>query len=128
MNTTLANWTPVDWVATAFVAVGFVLHTYINAVEAESFWVPFWLFSLSPYFAGAVILVRFRHAHATIGALAIPVLVDLFAFHNVFVAPGSSTAPLVMLFTPLWNLFVFVPVGAAIGRWVRNRLDEASVS
>jgi hypothetical protein len=127
-RSTFADWKPVDWVATAFVAFGFVLYTYVHAVEAESFSVQFWLFSLSPYIAGTVILVRFRHAHATIGALAVPVLVDLFAFHEVFVAPDSSTASLLMLFTPLWNLFLFVPVGAAVGRWVRNRLDEASVS
>lgn len=125
---TFADLKPVDWVAATFVAFGFLLHTYIHAVEAEFFSIAFWLFSLSPYIAGAIILVRFRHAHATIGALSIPIVFDIFAFREVFVSPGSSTAPLILLFAPLWNLFLFVPVGAAIGRWVRNQLEEAARS
>lgn len=55
------------------------------------------------------------------GALAVPVLIDLMTFFSVFVSPQGSTAGLAMLFTPLWNLLVFVPLGAAVGRWVRNR-------
>jgi hypothetical protein len=106
------------------VAFGFVFHTYVYAVEAEWFSVPFWLWSLSPYIVATVFLVRFRHAHATIGALAVPVLVDLMTFHSVFISPQSSTAGLAMLFAPMWNLFLFVPLGAAVGRWVRNRSDE----
>lgn len=117
---------PVDWVAASFVAFGFVLHTYIHAVEAEQFSIYFWLFTMSPYIAAAVILVRFRHAHATIGALVVPIVVDLLTFHDVFVAPTGSTAGLAYIFTPLWSLFVFVPIGAAIGRWVRNRLERSA--
>jgi hypothetical protein len=112
---------PIERIATSLIAFGFVLHTYEHTIEAERFLVAFWLWSLSPYIVATIILARFRHAHAAIGALAIPILLDLMTFFSVFVSPQSSTAGLAMLFTPLWNLLVFVPLGAAVGRWVRNR-------
>lgn len=108
-------------IATSLIAFGFVLHTYEHTVEAERFSVAFWLWSLSPYIVATMILVRFRNAHAAVGALTVPILLDLMTFFSVFVSPQSSTAGLAMLFTPLWNLLVFVPLGAFMGRWVRNR-------
>ena len=118
---------PIERVATSLIAFGLVLHTYEHAVEAERFSVGFWLWSLSPYVVATIILVRFRNAHAATGALAIPVLLDLMTFFSIFVAPQSSTAGLGMLFTPLWNLLLFVPLGAAVGRWVRNQSSEDAV-
>jgi hypothetical protein len=117
----LESMRPIERVATSLIAFGVVLHTYEHAVEAEWGSVAFWLWSLSPYIVATIILVRFRHAHAATGALAVPVLLDLMTFFSVFVSPQGSTAALAMLFTPLWNLLVFVPLGAAVGRWVRNR-------
>jgi hypothetical protein len=112
---------PIERVATSLIAFGVVLHTYEHAIEVERFSVAIWLWSLSPYIVATKILVRFRHAHAATGALAVPVLLDVMTFFSVFVSPKGSTAGLAMLFTPLWNRLVFVPLGAAMGRWVRNR-------
>lgn len=111
-------------VATSLIAFGFALHTYEHTVEAERFSVAFWLWSLSPYIVAAIILARFRNAHAAVGALTVPILLDLMTFFSVFVSPQSSTAGLAMIFTPLWNLLVFVPLGAFMGRWVRNRAAD----
>lgn len=111
-------------VAASLIAFGFVFHTYVHAIEAQTFSVAFWLWSLSPYIVATIILVRFRHAYAATGALVIPILLDFMTFHSIFISPQSSTAALGMLFTPLWNLLLFVPMGAAVGRWVRNQSNE----
>jgi hypothetical protein len=111
---------PIECIATALIAFGFILHTYEHMIEAERFSVALWLWSLAPYIVATIILVRFRHAHAATGALVVPIPLDLMTFFSVFVSPQSSTAGLAMLFTPLWNLLMFVPLGAAVGRWVRN--------
>jgi hypothetical protein len=81
----LESMKPIERVATSFIAFGFVLHTYEHAVEAEQFSVAFWLWSLSPYVAATIVLVRFQHAHAAVGALTVPILLDLMTFFSVFV-------------------------------------------
>jgi len=109
---------PIDRVAMSFVAFGFLFHTYIHVAKAEWFSVGFWLWAVSPYLVALIILLRFRNAHATIGALVFPIVVDMAMYHSVFVSPRGSTAGLGMLFAPLWNLVLFVPLGAFAGRWV----------
>ncbi len=109
-------------VAYALLLYGVVLQTYTHAFRADSFSIVWWLWSLGPYFAGAVILFLLKRPHATVGALVVPALLDAGNFYSVFIHPESSTAALGMLFVPLWNLVAFVPIGGAIGWWVGNRI------
>jgi hypothetical protein len=108
--------------AYALLLYGAVLHTYTHVSSAASFSVGWWLWSLSPYIAGALILILFKRPHATVGALVIPALLDAGNYYSVFIRPESSTAGLGMLFIPFWNLVVFVPIGAAIGWFVGYRI------
>src|ERR1044072_1018550 len=93
---------------------GVTLHTYTNFVEIESQSIGWWLWPLTPYIAGAVMSFPFNRPHATVGALLIPAILDAGNFYSVFIHPTSSTAALGMLFVPLWNLLLFVPLGGAI--------------
>jgi hypothetical protein len=115
---------PIQISALLLVLFGFVLHTYTELVEASSFTVGFWLWSLSPYIVGGLLLVLARQPHAATGALVLPVIMDSITFYSVFVAPGGSTAALGLLFVPLWNLVIFVPLGGTVGWWVGKRLRE----
>ncbi len=108
--------------ALALLLFGAVLHTYTHVVESASFLVGFWLLSLSPYIAGSVLLFVFRRPHATAGALLIPAFLDAGNFYSIFINPQSSTASLGLVFIPLWNMLLFVPIGGAIGWWVGNRI------
>jgi hypothetical protein len=108
--------------AYALLLFGVALHTYTNLVEAESPSLGWWLWPLAPYMAGALALFLFKRPHATAGALLIPAILDAGNFYSVFIHPASSTAALGMLFIPLWNLVVFVPLGGAVGWWVGHRI------
>lgn len=110
--------------AAAFVAFGTMLHTYTETVETSSFSIPCWLWSLSPYLAGAVVLWLLKHPPAAASALVMPVILDSWTFYAVFLNPQSSTAGLGMLFAPLWNLLLGVPLGGGIGWWIGNRMRE----
>src|SRR4051812_24913556 len=107
--------------AYALLLFGVVLHTYTNVVEAQSPSFGWWLWPLTPYIAGALVLLLFKRPQVTVGALLIPAILDAGIFYSLFIPPTNSTAALGLLFVPLWNLVVFVPVGGAIGWWVGHR-------
>lgn len=48
------------------------------------------------------------------GALA-ALVIDSLTYHSVFISPQSSTAALGLLFAPLWNIFLFMPIGMVLG-------------
>jgi hypothetical protein len=108
--------------ALSLLIFGAALHTYTHAVEASSFSLWFWLLSLSPYIAGAVLLFVFKRPHATAGALLLPAFLDAGTFYSAFIDPQSSTASLGLGFVPFLNIFVLVPIGGAIGWWIGYRI------
>lgn len=107
--------------AYALLTLGFALQTYVTFFEASKLHLGFWLWGLSPYFVGGVLLFLLRQPQATVGALAIPVVMDTVNFYSVFLSPQGSTAALGYIFVPLWNLVVFVPLGGLIGWWIGKR-------
>lgn len=119
---------PSEKIALALILFGLVLHTYTNVVEASDFSFGFWLWSMSPYAAGSALLWLFRQSQAAVGALILPAIMDAGTFYSVFVAPESSTAALGLLFMPLWNLVVFMPLGGGVGWWVGKRTRKISLS
>jgi hypothetical protein len=109
--------------ACALLLFGVALHTYTNLVKFESFSPGWWLWALAPYIAGALLLGLLKRPHAAAGALLVPAIMDAGNFYSVFVHPMSSTAGLGMIFVPLWNLAVFVPLGGALGWWIGRRVS-----
>jgi hypothetical protein len=80
-------------------------------------------FGLSPYIACALLLGLLKRPHAAAGALLVPAIMDAGNYYSVFIYPTSSTAGLGMIFVPLWNLAVFVPLGGALGWWIGRRIS-----
>lgn len=107
--------------ALILLVLGFALQTYIALFKTSELSYPFWLWTLSPYLVGAVLLLWLRQPYATVGALVIPLAFDICSYHSIFISPQHSTAALGLLFIPLWNLFVFVPFGGFIGWWIDKR-------
>jgi hypothetical protein len=110
-------------VAAGLVLFGIALHSYTGLVEATSFSLPLWLWSICPYVIGGLLVIA-GPFQVFIGALALIAVADLLVFRSIFIQPTSSTAPIALIFMPLWNLVVIGPIGAALGwffGWLARR-------
>ena len=112
---------PHPW-AFAVVALAIALHWYIGSqVEAAEFSFWFLAWALSPYVVAlALSCFKVTRAAAVAGAVA-ALCVDALTFHSVFIRPTSSTAPIALLFSPLWNLSIFVPGATWLAWKLRSR-------
>jgi hypothetical protein len=119
---------PINIAVVSMIAAGALLHTYTAVVKSHSFDLGFWLLALLPYVVGSVLHFYFRQSHAAVGALVIPIVMDIGTFYSVFISPQSSTAALALFFVPLWNVFIFVPLGGGVGWWVGKRIRETALS
>jgi len=68
----------------------------------------------APYILCAILLPLSQARAIALGGLAGTLAGDLLAFFSVFVIPGSSTAPIILIFMPRINLLVLMPLGMAI--------------
>jgi hypothetical protein len=104
-------------------AAGVLLHAYTATFHAEGGWgarLGLFAWSCSPYVICAVIAFRLDRPAAALGGAALALAADLLVHVSVFVDPQSSTAGLGLLFMPLWNLLIVVPIGTLIG-WLIGR-------
>jgi hypothetical protein len=102
-------------------SLGLGLHVYIaffmSAGGSDSFGIGLLQWSIVPYLvAGAIALIS-RNALMGIVAVALVLLVDAWTYYEVFIHPKGSTAALALLWIPLWNLVLVVPLGALAG-WI----------
>jgi len=114
--------TPSRVIALVLMLYGLVLHTFTWTVMASSFSLGFWLLSLSPYMASALLYFAFRRPHAAAGAVIPPAVLDAGAYYWAFVDPQSDMAGLGLLVVPIWNILLLAPIGAGIGWWVGRRI------
>ena len=112
-------------VAWALVAIGFALHLYIDLFLSDRPLSLFGLFGVilwpSVPYALCALALRFWGPGAAIGGCAVALVLDALTVFSVFIHPTSSTAPLALLFVPLWSLLVFTPLGLAAGRLIARR-------
>ena len=108
-------------IAIALMIFGSVLHTFTWTMLASTFSVGFWLLSLNPYIASAIMYFLLRKPHMAAGAAVLPAIADIGAFYWVFVDPQGDMAGLALIVVPVWNILLLVPVGAGIGWWVGRR-------
>jgi hypothetical protein len=114
--------------ALAACVLGVALHAYTALFKAEggfsTFLVGLFVWSCLPYAIAALVATRGRQPAMALGAALGALAGDLFMHYSVFVAPKGSTAPLGLLFMPLWNLLLLAPAGAAVAwavaRWGRR--------
>ncbi len=100
--------------ATGLVLLGIALHAHIGLVKSTSISLPLLLWSISPYVIGGL-LVAAGPSHVFVGALALVCMADLLLFRSIFTYPTSSTAPIALIFMPMWNIVVIGPIGALLG-------------
>ena len=117
--------------ANALIAFGVALHSYtlLYGLKNSSsgnygFSMALWLLSISPYAIAGSFVWFFRKPYAAVGALVLPSIMDAGTFYSVLINPRGSTAALALLFAPLWNLFLFLLIGALIGWWYERRAGQ----
>lgn len=93
--------------------LGLLLHAY----GLSSFSLGLMVWSWLPYLIALALFLGVRRVLIPLGGVILPIVLDAINYYFVFVSPGSSTAPLALLWMPLWNLLIFMPIGMFIG-WV----------
>lgn len=110
----------------AIVVLGIALHIYIAVYESaggfNSFSGGLLVWSSLPYVAAVIVAIASKKALVGAVASGLVLLVDAWTYHSVFIQPSSSTASLALLWMPLWNLILVVPIGAGVTwAWLRTR-------
>jgi hypothetical protein len=119
-------------IAFGLLIYGLAIHSYIVLFKAEGdlngFLIGLWVWSLSPYVVGAVLLRLRRNACAAAGWLVLPTMLDAVTYYDVFINPMHSTAELGLLFAPLWNLLLLRPLGGFAGWMFERKLGRAETA
>ena len=107
------------------IVAGLGLHVYVSFVDASEV-SPFALgllaWSALPYVAAFVLALIAGRAMVGLLATALVLAVDAWTYYEVFLDPTASTAALALLWMPLWNLVLVVPLGAGVAwGWLRAR-------
>ena len=103
---------------------GLILHlrtAFLGSSEAVDSSIKLLAWSLLPY----LIIIVFRKA--SYGALCSAVVVflfDLYMHLEVFVWPHSSTSAIGLLFMPMWNLVLVVPLSFLAGYFIEARIKK----
>ena len=58
----------------------------------------------------------------------LPLLVDVFTTYAVFAKPLSSTSGLALLWMPIWNTAIVLPLGLLVGYGVEKDIKKAEKS
>jgi hypothetical protein len=109
------------------VAMAVLLHGYENlALSADGFSTTWFLWALFPY--GLVLALScFKGTRkASIAGAVVALLVDGLVHYDVFISPQSSTAALALIWIPIWNTILFVPVATMVARLIIRRKTPGS--
>ena len=105
---------------------GLILHLktafWKSSDPFSSFSIGLLVWSLFPYVA--IIFASRKAFYGGLCAAIVVFLFDLFMHLEVFVWPSSSTATLGVLFMPLWNLVLFIPLSFLAGYFIEKRLKK----
>jgi hypothetical protein len=99
------------------------LHLYEHLALSDNGFSPgFLLWSLLPYGVCVAGLAAGLHPASLAFAASVALAFDLLAHYGVFIHPTSSTAPLILLFMPIYNAVLWVPAAMLVAHLVRRRL------
>jgi hypothetical protein len=99
------------------ILLGIGLHLYEHAALSDNGFSPgFFLWAAMPYGLCMAGLALRRQPLAIGFAATLALAADLVAHYSVFFHPTSSTAPLILLFMPLYNALLWIPAGLLLER------------
>ena len=96
--------------AFSLIAAAGLLHGYVHSMLSRQ--APEWFFllwSMVPYVVCLLVLILSARAVHVISAAAVALLLDGWMYYSVLTS-SSSTAVLGLLWMPIWNTIIFVPL------------------
>jgi hypothetical protein len=109
--------------ALAPILLGIGLHLYEHAALSDNGFSPgFFLWSVLPYGVCIAGLTMAWNPLSLAFAATVALVFDLFAHYSVFVHPTSSTAPLVLLFMPIYDTVLWIPAAMLLAHLARRLL------
>jgi hypothetical protein len=110
------------------VAFGLIIHVYTyifkaqNKFDFETF--GFLLMALMPYIICLIIILTKNNSVMPLTGSILPLLIDTFTYYSVFIKPSSSTASLALLWMPIWNMLLILPLGLLIGYGIEKDIKK----
>jgi hypothetical protein len=109
------------------ILAGIGLHGYEHALESDNgFSLGFFLWSVMPYGICVAGLAMSWNPLSVGFAASVALGFDLLAHYSVFVHPTSSTAPLVLLFMPVYDTVLWIPAALLLAHLARRWLANAA--
>ena len=107
--------------APILLAVG--LHLYEHAALSDNGFSPgFFLWSLLPYAVCVAGLAMRWNPMSLAFAASVALAFDLLAHYSAFIHPTSSTAPLILLFMPIYDAVLWIPAAMLLAHLARRLL------
>ena len=104
-----------DWsVAIGIIGAGILIHV-LTALKGHIYDLPWLVPAFLPYAASLVVLAITRTPSIATWSAVFAFGVDLILFFPVVLFPSASMGGVVWFFAHWWNLFLFFPLGLAIG-------------
>ena len=104
-------------------AIGLHLYEHISLSD-NGFSPGFFLWAVMPYALCIAGLALWPHPLAIGFAATVALAGDFMAHYAVFIHPTSSTAPLILLFMPIYNTLLWIPAALLLAHLVRRRLER----
>jgi hypothetical protein len=104
--------------------LGAALHLEEQLWESDPRWkfsVGEYAWSLVPY---SVIFICRKFIYGSLCAAVLVFALDVWMHLEIFIFPSSSTAALGLLFMPLWNLVLVIPVAYLVGSMISKKLAK----
>jgi len=98
----------------ALITGAVALHIYEGTSGTEEFPIVFFAWAMGPYALLLAVSSLKPLRTPSIAGAAIALAFDALIHYQVFVQPTSSTAAIALLFAPIWNALVFIPIAVAM--------------
>jgi len=109
------------------IALALALHLYENLAKSSGAFSYGWLiWALVPYVLVLALSCFANTRTAVIAGAVIALVIDAWTHYEVFIEPKGSTAALALIWIPLWNTIIVIPLATFIARLVmRHRQPVA---
>jgi hypothetical protein len=111
-----------------FVALALALHLYENLAKSSGLFSYGWLiWALVPYSLVLALSCFASTRTAVIAGAVMALVIDAWTHYGVFIEPKGSTAALALIWIPLWNTIIVIPLATFVARLImRHRQSVAS--